>query len=85
MDRLDSARRAAYAGADLLGRVTEEQDVCVASLDLARAYARLGKPWRAQIALARCRFHDVRMAGYISILNSHTDAQKMDRRWWSWW
>ena len=85
MGHLDSARRAAYAGADLLNRVTEEQDVCVASLDLARAYARLGKPWRAQITLARCRFNDVRMAGYISILNSHTDAQKTGRRWWSWW
>ena len=84
MGRLDAARRAASAAADLVGRVTEEQDVCVASLDMARAYARLGKPWRAQFALARCRFNDFRMAGYISILNSHTDARKIVPRWW-WW
>ena len=39
-----------------------------------RAYARLGKLWRSQFALAR------RMAGYISILDSHSDAQKVSRR-----
>ena len=45
-----------------------------------RAYAQLGKPWRAQFALARCRFKDFRMAGYPSILDRHSDAQKVSRR-----
>src|SRR5215475_11243040 len=54
----EAARRQASAATDLVGRVTEEWDVCLALLDMVRAYARLGKPRRGRRGLARCRFND---------------------------
>ena len=41
-----------------------------------RAYARLRKLWRAQFALARCRFNDCRMAGYLHPRQPHRRSER---------